>query len=94
MENMDLNHIADIDFIKADATTWMSFNFDVVLANINRNVLLEIIPNLKMATGAIVLSGLLTTDEKIMRQICTDNGLNVNEVNVKGEWISMELTVA
>jgi ribosomal protein L11 methyltransferase len=94
MENLELNNVSDIDFIQADATTWMNFNFDVVLANINRNILLDIIPNMKNATGVIFLSGLLTTDEDMMRQVCNKNGLKVEAVNTKGEWISMELTVA
>ena len=94
MENLELNNISDIDFIQGDATTWMNFNFDVVLANINRNILLDIIPNMKNATGVIFLSGLLTTDEDMMRQVCNNNGLKVEAVNTKGEWISMELTVA
>ena len=86
--------MADINFIQGDATTWMNFNFDVVLANINRNILLDIIPNMKNATGTIILSSILTTDEDIMRQVCNNNGLNVKAVNTKGEWISMELVVA
>jgi ribosomal protein L11 methyltransferase len=86
--------MSEIDFIQADATTWINFNFDLVLANINRNILLDIIPNMKKATGSIILSGLLTSDEGMMRQICNDNGLKVNAVNTKGEWISMELAVA
>jgi ribosomal protein L11 methyltransferase len=94
MENMDLNNMSNIDFIQGDATTWMNFNFDVVLANINRNILLDIIPNMKNATGIIILSGLLTTDEEMMRNVCSHNGLNVQAVNTNGEWISMELTVA
>ena len=94
MENLELNNISDIDFIQGDATTWMNFNFDVVLANINRNILLDIIPNMKNAKGIIFLSGLLTTDEDMMRQVCNNNGLKVEAVNTKGEWISMELTVA
>jgi ribosomal protein L11 methyltransferase len=94
MENLELNNVSDIDFIQADATTWMNFNFDVVLANINRNILLNIIPNMKNATGTIILSGLLSTDEEMMRQVCINNGLDVKVVNTKGEWISMELTVA
>lgn len=94
MENLELNNMPEIDFIKADATTWINFNFDLVLANINRNILLDIIPNMKKATGSIILSGLLTSDEGMMRQICNDNGLKVNAVNTKGEWISMELAVA
>ena len=94
IENLELNNVSDIDFIQADATTWRNFNFDVVLANINRNILLDIIPNMKTATGTIILSGLLTTDEDMMRQVCDDNGLNVKTVNTKGEWISMELIVA
>jgi ribosomal protein L11 methylase PrmA len=49
---------------------------------------------MKNATGVIFLSGLLTTDEDMMRQVCNNNGLKVEAVNTKGEWISMELTVA
>jgi len=94
MENLDLNNVSDIDFIQREATTWMNFNFDVVLANINRNILLDIIPNIKNTTGIIFLSGLLTTDEEMMRQACNENGLNVKAVNTKGEWISMELSIA
>ena len=94
MENLVLNNMSEINFIQGDATTWMNFNFDVVLANINRNILLDVIPNMKNATGTIILSGLLTTDEDMMRQVCNNNGLNVKAVNIKGEWISMELTVA
>ena len=94
MENMELNNVSDIDFIQEDATTWMNFNFDIVLANINRNILLNILPNMKFATGCIILSGLLATDEDMMRKVCKNNGLDVKTVNTKGEWISMELIVA
>ena len=94
IENIELNNMSEINFVKGDATTWIDFNFDVILANINRNILLDIIPNMKNAIGNIILSGLLTDDENIVRQVCDDNGLNVKAVNVKGEWISMELAVA
>ncbi len=94
IDNLELNDMSEVNFIKGDATTWMDYNFDVILANINRNVLLDIIPNMKDAAGIIILSGLLTTDEDTMRQACDENGLNLNAINTKGEWISMELTVA
>ena len=93
MENLELNNMSEINFIQGDATTWMNFNFDVVLANISRNILLDIIPHMKNATGIIILSGLLTTDEDMMREVCINNGLNVKAVNTKNEWISMELSV-
>lgn len=93
MENVELNNMSEIDFIQGDATTWMNFNFDVILANINLNILRDILPNMKNSTGTIILSGLLTTDEDMMRQVCNDNGLKVKTVNTKGEWISMELTI-
>ncbi|MDB3868433.1 50S ribosomal protein L11 methyltransferase [Candidatus Marinimicrobia bacterium] len=94
IENLELNNMSKINFVKGDATKWMNFNFDIILANINRNILLDIIPNMKNAIGTIILSGLLNNDETMVRQVCDDNGLNVKTVNVKGEWISMELAVA
>lgn len=94
IENLELNNMSKINFVEGDATKWMNFNFDIILANINRNILLDIIPNMKNAIGTIILSGLLKNDETMVRQVCDDNGLNVKTVNVKGEWISMELAVA
>jgi len=82
-----------IEYIEDDVTKWSNYDFDIILANINRNVLLKILPNIKKTKGVIILSGLLANDEQILRKVCFQHNLNINKVNSKGEWISMELSI-
>ncbi|HFE64021.1 MAG TPA: hypothetical protein ENK14_06335, partial [Caldithrix sp.] len=65
--------------------------FDLVLANINRQVLLEMLPALTVRlaeNGVLILSGILIEDEKIMREALTPS-LAVVERLQKGEWLAL-----
>ncbi len=90
-ENIELNNCGEIPFHCADATKWSDFNFDYILANINRNILLKIIPNLKGVKSKIFLSGILESDEKTIHGACIENGLKVEHVFQQGEWLMMEI---
>lgn len=64
--------------------------FDVTLANINRNAILELLPDLIDKTkpnGDILLSGLLDEDEKIVRKKLDDTSSEVVSMAGEGEWI-------
>jgi ribosomal protein L11 methyltransferase len=68
--------------------------FDISLANINRNVLLEIIPFLAAHTktgGQICMSGLLYSDEEIIREKLSDEPVNILNVEREEEWILFRL---
>jgi ribosomal protein L11 methyltransferase len=68
--------------------------FDVVLANINRNVLLDIVSNLVHHTkeeGIICLSGLLHTDEDAMRDVLAELPVEVTDLEREEEWILMQI---
>ena len=95
-ENRDLNRIPpeNITYHTADATVWEDMDYDIILANINRNILLEILPNLVLSTAKIFLSGLLGTDEKLMRKSCNSFGFDIISTQHKGEWMLMELSDA
>ena len=63
--------------------------FDYVLANINRNVLLEEIPaytNKMREQGALLLSGFFTEDEKLIENAATDGGLEINSKSHRNNW--------
>lgn len=66
--------------------------FDTILANINRNVILQYLPDLKRALkdeSCLLLSGLLTTDEKDIVLACTDKQLQLVKQTEKNNWISL-----
>jgi len=68
--------------------------FDVSLANINRNVILEIIPFLVQHTvlgGDICLTGLLDTDEEIIRESLNEHPVEVIGKSQEDEWILLHL---
>jgi ribosomal protein L11 methyltransferase len=90
-ENIILNDCGEIPFHCIDATQWNDFNFDYILANINRNILLKLIPNFRGVRSKIFLSGILDSDEKIIHNECIKNGLKVEHVFQQGEWLMMEI---
>lgn len=67
-------------------------SFDVILANINRNIILNdletYLAHLK-APGLIMMSGFLNVDESIITQAAQKNGLKKNGVKHIDEWISV-----
>ena len=71
--------------------------FDVIFANINRNVLLEMLPGFaeKLApAGRVVLAGLLRTDRDTMVSAIEAAGLAVYDEATEGEWWSAILNKA
>jgi ribosomal protein L11 methyltransferase len=68
--------------------------FDCILANINRNVILEIIPFLIHHTktgGTICLSGLLESDEEIVREKLSGEPVHVVDMQQEEEWILFQI---
>jgi ribosomal protein L11 methyltransferase len=66
--------------------------FDVILANINRNVILAHLPALKTALaadGRILFSGLMTSDGAAVVEACEALGLTLVEQNERANWISL-----
>lgn len=66
--------------------------FDIILANINRNVILEYLPALKTILhkgGHILFSGLLTTDEEDVNAACVTQGFTLLKQLERNNWISL-----
>ena len=61
--------------------------FDLILANMNRNVIEVLIPKFQSSKSTILLSGLLETDYGAIEKLCHNNHLQVKEKIIKGEWI-------
>lgn len=66
--------------------------YDVILANINRNALIDMIPQLLThlsENGQLLLSGLLDSDEELMLEQPALKKLNYKETKQHQEWIAM-----
>ena len=91
-ENLELNQITEnIQYHQKDVLHWNRFNHDLTLANINRNVIKELIPILQTRKGTILLSGLLETDYNAIEKLCQKHHLQVKEKIIKREWICIEI---
>lgn len=67
-------------------------NFDVVIANIQRNILLDFMPDFQRQVkpnGYLILAGLLTaTDKAPILESATQHGFSLTAQNTENEWWS------
>ena len=67
----------------------MKEEFDVVIANINRNILLNDMTAFRShlkTGGRLILSGFYETDVPMLEQAAQSNGLTIIDVVTDGEW--------
>jgi len=65
---------------------------DIILANINRHILLRYMPDFRnrlLPGGQVLLSGLLAEDREIIQQAALDNGLIFRQIRDQDNWIAM-----
>ncbi len=95
-ENIVINQCKHIDIQKVDRLI-IEDSFDIVLANINRNILLDTIPILQKAlvpTGHLLLSGLLQEDEPDITTACKSAGLTHTKTLERNGWIAMRFDLS
>ncbi|MCX2720561.1 50S ribosomal protein L11 methyltransferase [Lentiprolixibacter aurantiacus] len=92
MENVKRNGQPDIEVIQGDASLLAGRKFDIILANINRNILLEDLPTYREALiapgGELYLSGFYEEDLPLLTDKCNSLGLRFSEKLKKGDWVS------
>lgn len=94
IENAALNNIS-IDVRNGETRDLHDAEYDLILANINRNTLLEIIPSLATlltATGALVVSGFLLEDARSIKSCATTANLSFIRDQSIGEWTAITFT--
>ncbi len=91
--NADLNDVHDITFQCGELPMIFAANFDVILANINLGVLLDLIPDLAnklKPQGVLILSGILIVDEQSMLQAAVNHFMCIERFE-KREWLALVL---
>lgn len=91
-ENCQINHCFDIQVYQTDVRNMpYKQEFDIILANINKNVLLNEIPiyrNLLIEKGFLIVSGFYEDDLSGIEQKCRENYMYLQKIREKNQWIS------
>lgn len=94
LENSVINDVHNTKSFCGRLDVIPSSDFDVILANINRNVILYSLSDLKSRLnkgGIILISGFLKQDEQILLDATAKEGFNHIETKHRGNWLSMKL---
>ena len=90
LENIELNHVSGIDVRLGGAELLDGLHFDIVLANINRNILLadmEKYAACLSAGGELYMSGFYKEDIPLIEAEANRNSLKLISFNEKNNWV-------
>lgn len=91
LENAALNNISDIATFCGGAEMLSGKVFDVILANINRNILLKDLQSYRNSlapSGVLLLSGFYTEDLPLITEAATKLSLEFINQKVKNNWVA------
>lgn len=92
-ENAARNGV-ELDIAQGTAESLGSEKFDIILANINRNILISDIPTYVSVLnkgGQLLLSGLCFFDVEDILEVCHKHGLTLKNKQQREEWMSLLL---
>ena len=97
LHNVRLNNVKNVQVIHgaAHVLTHMSSTFDIILANINRNILLVDLPifnEVLSEQGIIILSGFYKEDISLLSAKAEELGLSKMKELSDGDWACIVLT--
>lgn len=90
-ENVEANECKNIFYSEKNMPPGDE-KFDIILANINKHVLMEFLPNFSQilhAKGQVLISGIFLSDVEDLLQVASQSGLTHRATNVKDSWVLM-----
>jgi len=97
VENLSLNNIDNVSVKIGGAELLGDTKFDIILANINRNILLNDIHayvSVLNNGGTLYMSGFYTEDIPAITEECNKNGLSFCYNTVKENWVAVKYVKA
>ena len=92
-ENAERNNV-ELDIELGTAENLGKEKFEIILANINRNILISDIPTYVSVledAGKLLLSGLCFFDVDDILEVCTEQNLKLEKKIQREEWVSLLL---
>lgn len=93
IENAERNNCKEISVYEGDATLLEGKNYDVIIANINRNILLNDMDsyvNSLNKNGILLLSGFYEEDIPHIDEACTQRGLKFEKKHKRNNWVALK----
>lgn len=93
IENAERNNCTHITVYEGDAALLEGKTYDVIIANINRNILLADMQQYKdslNAGGILLLSGFYEEDIPAIDASCTDKGMKFVKKLSRNNWVSLK----
>ena len=90
MSNINVLH-GDVNIVAEDGQM-----FDIVLANINRNILINDMPVIKNKIkkgGMLIISGFYESDEQMLKDKAATTGLTLEKTERENGWSMMVFTL-
>jgi len=94
-ENIVVNNTQSIEIQKVNDAK-LNKKFNIIIANINKNIILDNLAFLAEATmpgGVVLLSGLLVEDEPEIEAACAALGWKHQETRTRNNWIALHYSV-
>ena len=93
LENCDVNSVTNVLARCGTLAAVQGQAFDGILANINRNVILDSLPTLAgllKPGGWLLVSGILLQDEEVVAEAAAKMGFEKKKKTEKGNWLCLE----
>ncbi|WP_452218882.1 50S ribosomal protein L11 methyltransferase [Lacinutrix undariae] len=93
LENVERNNCKEITVIEGDASALGARSYDIIIANINRNILLNDLgayTSCLNENGLLFLSGFYKEDIPVIEAECNKHGLNHVETLERNNWVALK----
>ena len=96
LENVERNNCNRISVYEGDVKLLVGKKYDIIVANINRNILLQDIPVYAKSlnkNGKLFLSGFYEDDLGFITKKCLENSLIFEDKTLKNRWIAVQFRI-
>lgn len=93
LENIERNNVPHVKVYEGDASLLGNKHYDVIIANINRNILLndiKIYAKCLNENGTLYLSGFYDNDIESIEEECNKNGLVFEAKLERNNWVALQ----
>ena len=93
LENISRNDCGEISVLQGDASLLKGKRFDVIIANINRNILLKDLSTYAAClneNGSLFLSGFYDSDCELIESGCLKLGLKFETKRIRNSWVALK----
>lgn len=95
IENIHKNNVPEVEVLLGDADSLSGKSFDIIIANINRNILLNDIKKYAACLGAgdaLYMSGFYVEDIPVIEQEAAKYHFKLDSYKEKNNWVVVKMT--